>query len=588
MSDIFDQIGSSTPPAHGGGDIFDQVGGGAPTDWRDKYTEIESQNKRPGILGHVATGLSNIGAGGLGMILHPVDTIGSAARMGAAAMSGNYGDLANQLQPTAESLVHDPVGTIEAGIGQAGAGGLLGEAAPPVLDAAGSLLKKAGRGAGNVVLGANAADRAFNTRPGAGISENRIISATRPGLLQKVKAQIDPLTTQRDAILANSPVEGMDIRRDVNQPFHDIRTAKTDPVTGGADPAGLSRLTMMQKVANLAQDPLTGRPLESPPQLKPLHSMSPLEAGQLNTNLRDMATYNASQPEGTLAEQALKGAGSNIRQSLADAVPESVDTTQQLHDTLGARDKLQSQLQQRELHPARTLFSAVAKNVADPALVAGGSTLASGLDLAGSAAKTAAKALRRPVGPPPASPPPNYGIQQAPPPPPPAGMLPQFSGQAAGEPPMAPTLTTKVNPAQPIRYPNLQGEPLQLPQSATSGFTSPNPKPPPNVSLKERLQPRASGLTPQPVPPLQGQPGPGRIPQPTMGPEGPGQFQSSPRRLTARVDGFPVQDRPVFGIDTSRISPESLIKEAGELTKKVKAGKLKRPAPEWVKVGAEK
>lgn len=454
--------------------------------------------------------------------------------------------------------------------------GVLLHQAPEVISgglrSAGDLLETGGRKVGGATIGTSPADRAFNTRPGAGISQNRIVAATRAGLLDKVKGKIDPLTAQRDTVLSQSPVTGMDIRRDVNEPFHQIRTVKSDPITGGAEPKGLANLSLMQKVANMPQDPITGQPI--PGQVKPLGSVTPLQAAKLNSNLRDMATYSGTQPEGTLAEQALKGAGSNIRQSIANASPESAPITQQLHDTLGARDILQRQMKAVDSAPptSTTLAGAAGHYIADPARVAIGSTLASGMDALGGGMKSLANKLSpasRQVGPPPA----NYGITSSGPQPPPAGLLPQFAGQQAGEPPIAPTTSTP-NPASPVPYPNLVDEPAQLPSSATPGFTSPVPKPPPSVSLKERVtaQPER-GLTPQPAPPLHGTSGPGRTPVPTLGPEGPGQFQSSPRRLA-----WP-SPKPAYGI-TPQISPDALINEAqkGGLLDKVKAGGLIRDA----------
>jgi hypothetical protein len=94
-------------------------------DWRDKYTEIQPHKKptaadnatfgsRAQYVGReAATGMGNIGAGGLGTLLHPIDTA-----MGIGKMVMHPGAAGEAM---GAQLREHPIETIEAGVGQAGA-----------------------------------------------------------------------------------------------------------------------------------------------------------------------------------------------------------------------------------------------------------------------------------------------------------------------------------------------------------------------------------------------------------------------------------------------------------------------------------
>jgi hypothetical protein len=112
-------------------------------DWRDKYTKITPHNLKsllPGKNGQFdpkaylhegGTALSNVGAGGLGVILHPVDTAGGILRS-AVTMSpagGLYQDVRHLMDPNyktdaetmANQIVEHPLETAEQFAGQTAA-----------------------------------------------------------------------------------------------------------------------------------------------------------------------------------------------------------------------------------------------------------------------------------------------------------------------------------------------------------------------------------------------------------------------------------------------------------------------------------
>ena len=110
-------------------------------DWRDKYTKIQPHGSgdirglmvNPAAVGREAlTTFSNIGAGALSVILHPVDTASGIARTVGDAMTHNYGDFADQMAPTVQQFIKHPVETVEQGIGQTGVLEGAGEAVGPM------------------------------------------------------------------------------------------------------------------------------------------------------------------------------------------------------------------------------------------------------------------------------------------------------------------------------------------------------------------------------------------------------------------------------------------------------------------------
>ena len=118
-------------------------------DWRDKYTEIQPHKKptaadnatfgsRAQYVGReAATGMGNIGAGGLGTLLHPIDTA-----MGIGKMVMHPGAAGEAM---GAQLREHPIETIEAGVGQAGALAPAGELGGATLRAMPKVAKTPGK-----------------------------------------------------------------------------------------------------------------------------------------------------------------------------------------------------------------------------------------------------------------------------------------------------------------------------------------------------------------------------------------------------------------------------------------------------------
>jgi hypothetical protein len=491
--DIFDQVAASPPKAQaqGGGDIFDQV------------ASQPQAPSRPGLLDRMRSNWhSNT---------DPAPDDNAAIRVAKRAARSLASPLTNAIAYTRESpqqQVQDAMQTdqrmpsewdalkgsqhpltdaagdlIAAGVGE-GATKAVAASAGYVANKAGGGLQTLGEKVGNVTLGARAADKTYNTAPGAGISRNRIVGATKAGLLDKVQSRIDPLAQGRDTILGQSQAGPQDVRPEVNQPFNDITAVKTNPRTGAVAPSAQSRMVQTQRAINEVQDPNSGMPTGTP---KPLDQLSPLEVSQLNRNVYDLADYSGT-PDASLTNQAVKGAGSNLRDRLNQVAPEATDITDLLHDTLGARDVLQRQVSQSGGVPL-TKTGIVGSTLGMGGRLAG-SMAAAGLDTLGSGLRAVGGSLRP-------QPMPTVGPQNPPAPPRPAPVnMGTVQGQTvppAGQlPPPGPTGAAAPSPAPPspqlpdvpptrllaARQAAQRGE-LPAPGQTSPSMASPGVQPPP-------------------------------------------------------------------------------------------------------------
>lgn len=122
---------------------------GAPTgpSLIDKLTEIQKPDPNHPLDYHEALkAIGNIGAGGMGMILHPYDTVASAVKLGLNANPAAYlyHRLTGTPDPVAEmakQFSENPYGTVEAGIGQAAVAEALPHVLKPVVGKASDVAK---------------------------------------------------------------------------------------------------------------------------------------------------------------------------------------------------------------------------------------------------------------------------------------------------------------------------------------------------------------------------------------------------------------------------------------------------------------
>lgn len=361
--------------------------------------------------GTVKSAVEDFGAGGgdvVRSVAHPIRTLKSMVNTPDMAMAG-LAHLAGD-DTALHTIEAEPHTSISRALGQVGTGAILGEAgaklAAPISEAAASTLNTAGRGlkragalTSRVAIAAPSPVDNFGADAGQGLSQNRIVGATDRSLLRKVNATVEPASQARDAVLARSPVgPNVDLTQAVNQPFNDVTAVKVNPRTGATQPSNQARMVTTQRAINEVQNPQTGQPTG---ELKPLASLTPLEASQLGHNIYDMTDYGPS-PD-TAANSAIKGAAANVKDAILRAAPESSTATQNIHDVMGARDTLQARTAQLPSDPHS--FTEVGIRAAKMAKRGIGTAVGAGLDVAGSAAMDLGGAIRRtfsgasPVGP---------------------------------------------------------------------------------------------------------------------------------------------------------------------------------------------
>ena len=448
--------------------------------------------------------------GAYGVVRHPLNALGSLV---SGLVPGT--STPNPIQSTYEGLNTRPGETLSTMAGQAAVLDPAAKLAPTALEASGKGLKSLGGQVSDVTaLGSNPLDRRFGASPGKGLSENRIVGATKAGLKAKVDAAIPKVAAERNAILQRSTAGPQDITADVDRPFDAVSARISNPKTGVADPAEVQALTRARAAITFQQDPLTGKPIPSGPGEGPvprdLAHMSPAEIAEFNSNLRAMTSYSGK--DSPVVDQALKGAGHTLREKLNTVAPEAADKTGQLYNTETAQDILTRQLPANAggtlVTPSTTLAGMV-KSAAAPVMRGAGTAAGAGLDVVGSGMKTLASKLR-------AAPPPG---------PPPAGA----TAMTVSTRPPAPT-GPPVAPAPQPEMPS-PGSAGGLPQTAGMDMAMPHPQAPPNVTLTERIAPRMSDRNPLDragTPPLGS----------NVGVQGEG-FVISPRRLTPKAGVTP-------------------------------------------------
>jgi hypothetical protein len=250
----------------------------------------------------------------------------------------------------------------------------------PAISSVGRGIKGAGRIAGELTLGTDAVDRA-TARPGAGLSENRVVGMSRPSLLNKVNAKIEPLKDAETDVLSRHNNRGpIDSRSIVNDPFLETIGRTTDYRTGaGSRPEMGSHWNTLENL-NYVQDPKGGLlrdPITQQPVPKAIDAHTPVEAAKFKSNIYRMTNYDDA--ASGLANNDLKRAGGKLKAKIQEVVPESIDATEKLHNTEAAADVLQ---RQRGLSLAGNPLSK--SKLLDMVRVPVGSSAAALLDLVGS------------------------------------------------------------------------------------------------------------------------------------------------------------------------------------------------------------
>lgn len=291
-------------------------------------------------------------------LLHPVDTFRAMGaqqralsdRASADAKAGHYGNAAWH----AVDSVLPGIGPLDAqladeyqsgtpGAKSAAMGRTLVNALPSIAaEGARAILTKAGprvgAGINNLAIGTTAADRAYGANPGAALYKQGIAGFSGPSLAGKVDAAIPQVAAAHTADLATHGAgQTVSLGDAVNEPFSNAIGAKTNPRTGIVNPVQVAKMNKVQRLINSVPDPDTGQPTMAP---RPLNNLSPVEANTFKSNLYGMANYDAPTAN-ALANNAVKGAARNVKVAIQQAVPESVQSGQDLHNLMAAKDVLQ-------------------------------------------------------------------------------------------------------------------------------------------------------------------------------------------------------------------------------------------------------
>jgi hypothetical protein len=255
-------------------------------------------------------------------------------------------------------------------------GAALGEAGgaiPGAMRGAGSMLRSGAAGLDNAAIGASGGDMQFGANPGRAMSTNRVIGSNAASIAPKLRELIPGAVSEHRGIVAANPGGKMiNAGPLVSDPFQNLIDAKTDPVTGAAAPSQIKRAGMTQRGLTHVPDSDTGMP--TPMMRRPM--LSPLEATELKSNIYDMTDYD-NPSQSALSNKGLKGAAHNLKSSVEQAVPESVESGQRLHDLMAAKDILEPSARLVKLPTSKS-------GIVDRAATLGATTGAAGMDVAGS------------------------------------------------------------------------------------------------------------------------------------------------------------------------------------------------------------
>ena len=306
----------------------------------DDETKLEPFNERPGVLGHVLTGIGNIGAGFMQTatpLVHPLQTGKSVLNTVAGGMGvpEPFEDTPDIPHALLESAIENPSGTAESLVGNAAGAHVVGAIAKPVGARIGAGLRTAAPRIANVALGT--VPDAYGGNPGLAAAREGISAFSPQGVLAKTKALIPEAAEEHRAVLSKFPERRVDIGEDVASPFKSIREQKTDPLTGAATVPQISKLNRMQTSLLHEPDPLTGQPTTA---LRPLNQYSPSQANELKSNIYGMTDYD-SPFKSSLANDALKQSAHGIKEQITKAVPESEESGDRLHQLMALKDLME-------------------------------------------------------------------------------------------------------------------------------------------------------------------------------------------------------------------------------------------------------
>ena len=221
---------ASTAPISPGIDISSDVPS-APSFW-DRLTEIQKPDpNHPWDYHEALKAIGNIGAGGMGWLLHPLNTIASAGRLALeasppVALAEKLMGKKSSVDELAQQLLDNPYGTVEAGIGQSAVAEALprviAPVARPVTDTALDVVQRGIRR----VVGSGPGVATRLVRDAA--EKNRIIDIQNEGKLAEAQQRWQEAQAKADA---DHRAELLRLRQKHAQ---DVRNAAENARTGTA------------------------------------------------------------------------------------------------------------------------------------------------------------------------------------------------------------------------------------------------------------------------------------------------------------------------------------------------------------------
>ena len=302
-------------------------------DWRDTITNFEP-HAMPHSMGELGQefgkAFRNVGGGFAAPFLHPIDTVKSAMDVGLHAATGNDPALANDFQPLVQSLMTNPLETIESGLGSAVATeGMRSFGAP--------LARSLKSGAGTIndaLIGAPAGKLRYGAEPGLEMAKRGIVGSSPATLAARFHDVIPDVAAEHRGIVAASPTGASINTGPIIAPaFDDLIVKGTDPRTGAAAPTQI-------RAAARVRDQLTHVPDTQTGQITPAMrdpNITPLEATDLKSNIYGRTNYE-NPDRYALANTGLKTAAHGLKSAVEQTVPESVESGQSLHNLMAAKD----------------------------------------------------------------------------------------------------------------------------------------------------------------------------------------------------------------------------------------------------------
>ena len=214
-----------------------------------------------------------------------------------------------------------------------------GELGGPLLRGVGDMVKGGAAGLNDALIGTPGKSLRYGAEPGKEMARSGIVGSSPGSISSAVQERIPGAAADHRGIVAANPGGGtINVGPLVSDPFTDVMNAGTNPRTGAASPAQVSAAGRTQRQLTRVPDPDTGK---STPMMRD-PNLSPLEATELKSSIYGRTNYE-NPDRYSLSNAGLKGAAHNLKSAVEQAVPESVESGQRLHNLMAIKDIVEPQ-----------------------------------------------------------------------------------------------------------------------------------------------------------------------------------------------------------------------------------------------------